>query len=133
MLNHFYRFNLNEGIQEAKDAAKTNKQDLDKMLEEEREDRNNQSTGLLDKIDKEKRDRISSLAEIQHKFEDDNEHLSNKLNERIGGAIKDVEDKRSSEAAKLNQDIDDLHEALIAKIKVINEDEERTCWFTQKD
>jgi len=114
------RFNLNEGIKEAQDAAKANKLDLDKMLEEEREDRNNQSTGLLDKIDKEKRDRVSSLAEVQHKFEDDNEHLSNKLHARIAEVIKDVDDKRNIEIAKTNQDIDDLHESLVGKINAAN-------------
>merc|ERR1712198_548528 len=76
--------------------------------------------GLLDKIDKEKRDRVSSLAEVQHKFEDDNEHLSNKLHARIAEVIKDVDDKRNIEIAKTNQDIDDLHETLVGKINAAN-------------
>ena len=118
----YFRFNLNEGIKEAQDVANTNKQDLDKMLEEEREDRNNQSADLLDKIDKEKRDRASGLADITHKFEDDNEHLSNKLHERMGEVIKNEEKARSLEVSKINQDIDDLHEAILSKIKDTNAD-----------
>ena len=117
-----FRFNLNEGIKEAQDAAKNNKQELDKMIEEEREDRNNQSTELLDKIDKEKRDRILGLADIQHKFEDDNENLSNKLHGCISDEIKKEEKARGLELSKVNQDIDDLHEAMVSKIKTSNAD-----------
>ena len=80
------------------------------------------SLSKLNKIDKEKRDRVSGLAEVQHKFEDDNEHLSNKLHARIAEVIKDVDDKRNKEIAKTNQDIDDLHEALVGKINAANAD-----------
>ena len=92
------------------------------MLEDERDDRNNQSTNLLDKIDKEKRDRVTGLADIQHKFEDDTEHLSNKLFDRISDSIKSEESARGSDVSKLNQDIDDLHETILSKIKASNAD-----------
>jgi hypothetical protein len=126
------RFNLNEGIKEAQDAAKGNKQELDKMLEEEREDRNSQNVDLLDKIDKEKRDRVSALADMQHKFEDDNEHLSNKLQERIGESIKSEEKARGLEFTKINQDIDDLHEAILAKISASNAEVEEKIMAQEK-
>ena len=127
-----FRFNLNEGIQEAKDAAKQNKEELDKMLEEEREDRGNQSIDLLDKIDKEKRDRVKSIADVQHKFEDDNEHLCNKLHERIGESIKSEEKSRGVEISKINQDIDDLHSSMVAKLKASNDEVDEKIMLQEK-
>ena len=74
------------------------------MLEDEREERQGQNIDLLDKIDKEKRDRISSLADAQRKFEDENEALSNKLHEHMGELVKLETKNRGLELAKVNQD-----------------------------
>ena len=92
------------------------------MLEEEREDRGNQNIDLLDKIDKEKRDRVKSIADIQHKFEDDNEQLSNKFHEHIGESIKSEEKSRGVEISKINQDIDDVHSSILAKLKASHDE-----------
>ena len=102
------------------------------MLEEEREDRGNQSIDLLDKIDKEKRDRVKSIADIQHKFEDDNEHLSNKFHERIGESIKSEEKSRGVEISKINQDIDDLHSSILAKLKASNDEVDEKIMLQEK-
>ena len=102
------------------------------MLEEEREDRGNQSIDLLDKIDKEKRDRVKSIADVQHKFEDDNEHLSNKFHERIGESIKSEEKSRGVEISKINQDIDDLHSSILAKLKASNDEVDEKIMLQEK-
>ena len=73
-------FNLQfTGINEIKEANDAHKANLDKCIEEERDERLSQNTELLDKIDKEKRDRSSGLAELKHKLEDEQDELKKEV------------------------------------------------------
>ena len=67
------------GINEIKEANEAHKANVDKCIEEEREERLSQNTELLDKIDKEKRDRSSGLAELKHKLEDEQDELKKEV------------------------------------------------------
>ena len=71
-----FQFPVINEIKEANDAHKAN---LEKCIEEERDERLSQNTELLDKIDKEKRDRSSGLAELKHKLEDEQDELKKEV------------------------------------------------------
>ena len=65
------KFNLTEGVDEMKGLLEDHKSKMSNCIEEERDERINQTTDLLNKIDTEKRDRASSISRLSHQMEDD--------------------------------------------------------------
>ena len=116
------KFNLNEGVKEIKDAVDANKANLDKVLEEEREERQAQNMDVIDKLDKDKREKAAAVASVQHQLEADLDKAKSDLANEILEVVAKESKDRQNDVAKLNKDLDDLHEASIKEIKGVSGD-----------
>jgi hypothetical protein len=113
------KFNLNEGIGEMKEALEGHKKNVEKVLEEEREDRQVQNTNILDKIDKEIIIRRSIIAGLKDRIVDEQDELMTKVTDHITEIKEDfATDKKilDEKLGHVNQDMDDMNTSVIERI-----------------
>jgi hypothetical protein len=120
--NEILKLNLQQGVTDLTNQFEEHKQAVDKITEEEKEERNSQYDDMINRVDKEKRDRSQGLSDLETRTDENLKQVSDKEHESETSVLKEITNCRDSCKAaieKAQTDLDELNNVTIERINSV--------------